>query len=79
MAQAAETLIGELTNFVTYSSGKWQAGGKDETLGKLHLAVNRWQQARKAVEQEDTVQAAPAPSGEVNREAIDALNRMAGR
>lgn len=59
VAQAAEALIEGLTNFVAYPSGKWQAGGKDETLGKVHVAVIRWQQARAAVEQEEADDAMP--------------------
>lgn len=59
VAQAAEALIDGLTNFVSYSSGKWQAGGKDETLGKLHVAVIRWQKARADAEREEAEDALP--------------------
>jgi hypothetical protein len=59
VAQAAEVMVEYLTNYVSYSSGKWQAGGKDDSLGRLHVAVIRWQRARNAVEQEEADDAMP--------------------
>jgi hypothetical protein len=46
VAAAAEALVEGLTNCVTYSSGKWQAGGKDNTLDTLVVLVVRWQKDR---------------------------------
>lgn len=50
VATAAEALVEGLTNCVTYSSGKWQAGGKDNTLDTLVVLVVRWQKERAAFE-----------------------------
>lgn len=59
VAQTAEALVEGLTNFTEYSSGKWQAGGKDNTLDALNVAVVDWQRARAAVEQEEADDAMP--------------------
>ncbi len=52
VADAAEELIEGLSNFVSYSSGKWQAGGKDHTLSILINEVVAWQQDRARQERE---------------------------
>jgi hypothetical protein len=53
VAAAAEALVEGLTNCVTYASGKWQAGGKDNTLDTLVVLVVRWQKNRARLEQEE--------------------------
>lgn len=53
VADAAEELVENLSNFVSYSSGKWQAGGKDNTLSVLVNEVVAWQKARSQQEREE--------------------------
>lgn len=53
VAVAAEALVEGITNCVTYSSGKWQAGGKDNTLDTLVVLVVRWQKDRARIEREE--------------------------
>lgn len=53
VAMAAEDLVEGLTNCVSYSSGKWQAGGKDQTLSTLIDSVYAWQKDRARQEREE--------------------------
>lgn len=52
VARAAEALVEGLTNYVSYSSGKWQAGGAANTLDTLVVLVVRWQKERARIERE---------------------------
>ena len=52
VAQAAEELVEGLTNYVSYSSGKWQAGGAADSMDKLVIAVVSWQKDRVRIERE---------------------------
>jgi hypothetical protein len=59
VAQAAEAVTEGLTNYAVFKSGKWQAGGRDDTMQALIVAVFNWQRARNAVEQEEADDAMP--------------------
>lgn len=52
VARAAEELVEGLTNYVSYSSGKWQAGGAAYSLDKLVVLVTYWQKDRARIERE---------------------------
>lgn len=73
VAQAAETLIDGLTHYTSYSSGKWQAGGKDDTLDALSVAVVAWQRARAAVERAEADDAMPQEYHDARQFLEDAL------
>ncbi len=59
VAQAAEKVTEGLSNYAVFKSGKWQAGGRDDTMQALNDAVIHWQQARTAVEREQADDAMP--------------------
>jgi hypothetical protein len=53
VAAAAEALVESITNFASYRSGKWQAGGTDNTLDTLSVLVIEWQKDRARQEREE--------------------------
>ncbi len=59
VAQAAEAVTEGLSNYAVFKSGKWQAGGRDDTMQALIVAVVNWQRARSAVEREEADDAMP--------------------
>jgi hypothetical protein len=52
VAQAAEAVVEGLTNYASYQSRTWQAGGTDDTMDALIVAVVAWQKDRARAERE---------------------------
>jgi hypothetical protein len=52
VAQAAEAVVEGLTTYASYTSRKWQAGGTDDTMDALIVAVVAWQKDRARAERE---------------------------
>jgi hypothetical protein len=53
VAQAAEAVVDGLSNYASYKSGKWQAGGAGDTMDALIVAVVDWQRDRARIEREE--------------------------
>jgi hypothetical protein len=72
-AQAAEALVEGLTYCTSYPSGKWQAGGKDDTLTDLVNAVVDWQKDRARAEREEADATEPQELVDARQFMRDAL------